>query len=77
MAIFQGARQMAACLGDDLQAALDEPPLVPIGFKSFERDTRDYDADAPDRLDDIGEARDRGSRGHLKDPLGSLFDPPA
>ena len=56
VALFEFLGQVAACFGDDFDAALDEPLLFPVGFEGFERHVA-HDAPHPlDRFDNIGKA---------------------
>jgi len=56
---FQLVAQMPARLGDDLNAALDSPTLAFVGFQILELHACDLAAEQLDRLDDVGEARNR------------------
>jgi hypothetical protein len=58
MTAFDFLRQMTACLGNNLDAALDKPLPLPIGFKIFERYILQNGANALDRFDHIRQARD-------------------
>jgi hypothetical protein len=53
MPLLQRIRQPAACLRDDLNAALDDPAFSPIRFESGEGDARKLAADQVDGLNDI------------------------
>jgi len=56
MVCFQIGREAAARLGDDLDAALDQPQLAPVGFERIERNVGDLVADMLDRLDQVRQA---------------------
>ena len=47
----------AACLGDDLDAALDQPPALPASLEGLERQILQHAADALAGLDDVREVR--------------------
>jgi hypothetical protein len=61
---FQLVGEVAACFGDDFDAALDQPLLLLIEFKAFKCRVAQHASDALDRLDDIGQARDEGASCH-------------
>lgn len=52
---FHVVRKMAACFGNDLYAALDQPTLFPVLFKSVERHAVQHAANAFDCLNDVRE----------------------
>jgi hypothetical protein len=64
MARFQIIRQMTTGFGNDLNTALDKPLPLPIVLKHLERDIRQNDANTFDRLDNVGQARDKRTCGH-------------
>jgi hypothetical protein len=56
--------QVAAGLRYDFNAAFDQPALLPIGLESIERHSRQHAAYVLNGLDDVGEARKRGTFRH-------------
>ena len=61
---FQFIRKVAARLGNNLDATLDQPLPLPIGLKSIERNIQQYGIDTFDGLDDVGQAGDERTRNH-------------
>lgn len=57
MARFQLVGEVAACLGDDLDAALNEPLSLPVGLELLNRYIPDRLTDALDSLYHVDEAR--------------------
>ncbi len=53
MTRFQLGREMTARLGNDLNAALDEPLPAPVVLESVERNIAEYMANPLDRLNDV------------------------
>jgi len=53
MTRLQLRRQVAAGFGDNLDASLDEPLLLPIGFEGFERRNAENNANAPNGFNNI------------------------
>ena len=58
MARFQFVREMAARLGNDLDAALDQPLPLPVRLERFERYFPQHPANAFDRFGDVSHAKD-------------------
>jgi hypothetical protein len=56
MASFQLAWQMAARLGDNLDATLDEPLLLPIGLENIERHVAKHGTNALNGFKNIRKA---------------------
>ena len=54
---FHGGWEMPACLGDDFEAARDDPGLLLIGFEGVERNVGGHQLDTLDRLRDIHQAQ--------------------
>src|SRR6267154_1133045 len=61
---FQLVAQVPASLGDDLNAALDQPTLAFVGFQVLKRHARHLAADQLGGFDDVGETRNRQGRRH-------------
>jgi hypothetical protein len=55
---------VAACLGNNLDAAFDEPLTLPIGFKNIERHIPQHNMNAFDSLKDVRQAGNEGTYGH-------------
>jgi len=55
---------MPTGLGDDFDAALHQPSLLPVGFKFIEGYIGEHATDVFDRLNDVHEARDDRTRRH-------------
>ena len=53
---IQFIRKVAARLGNNLDATLDQPLPLLIGLKSIERNIQQYGIDTFDGLDDVGQA---------------------
>lgn len=64
MAGLEFVAQPPAGFRNDLDAALDEPALAPVGLEGVKRHARRLAADVFDRLDDVGKARGERGRGH-------------
>src|SRR5260370_27977090 len=64
MRALELVRQTATGLGNDFDAALDQPALAPVGFEGVDRDARHLAADVLDRLENIGEPRRERRCGH-------------
>jgi hypothetical protein len=54
---------VAACLGNNLDAAFDEPLTLPIGFKNIEGHIPQHGMNAFDSLNDVRQAGNEGTRG--------------
>jgi len=54
MTRFKFIREMAASLGNNLDAALDEPLPLPIGLEYIDRDVPQYGTNPFDSLDHVG-----------------------
>jgi hypothetical protein len=48
---------VTAGLGDDFNAALDQPALAPVGFEGVKSDARHFALEMIDSLDNVREAR--------------------
>jgi hypothetical protein len=64
MTSLRFVRKVAARLGNNLDAALDEPLPLPIGLKNIERDIARHGMNAFDRLDDVRQAGNERTRSH-------------
>ena len=61
---LQVLRAVAARLGNNLDAALDEPLPLPIGLKNIERHIPQHEMNAFDSLDDVRQAGNERTRSH-------------
>jgi hypothetical protein len=50
--------QVTACLGNDLDAALNEPLALPVGLKGIEQHVSDYRTNALDRFNNVCKTED-------------------
>jgi hypothetical protein len=64
MAGFEFNREVAARLGNNLDAAFHKPLPLPIRFKNIERHIRQYTMNAFDSLDDVRQAGNERTCGH-------------
>ena len=64
MTRFQLFREVAAGFGNNLDAALDKPLPLPIGFEHIERHIAQHGMNSLDSLDDVRQAGNERTCGH-------------
>ncbi len=64
MTSFQFICKVAACLGNYLDSAFDEPLPLPVSLENLQRHIPDHAANTLDGLDDVRETWNQGTGGH-------------
>jgi hypothetical protein len=55
---------VTACFRDDLDATLDKPLSLPVGFKNIERQIAEHSTNALNGFNNVRKAEDGRPRGH-------------